>query len=82
MITQQKPIGGFLLLAPLVLGKPVATQLANALGVKLLRFDMSEYMEKNGASQLVGAPGYVGFEQGRFTEAVIKNPTVCCYLMR
>ncbi len=77
LITQQKPIGSFLFTGPTGVGKTeVATQLANALGVKLLRFDMSEYMEKNGASQLVGAPpGYVGFEQGGLlTEAVIKNP--------
>jgi len=77
LITQQKPIGSFLFTGPTGVGKTeVAKQLANYLGVKLLRFDMSEYMERNGASQLVGAPpGYVGYEQGGLlTEAVIKNP--------
>ncbi|MDA9832812.1 ATP-dependent Clp protease ATP-binding subunit ClpA [Gammaproteobacteria bacterium] len=77
LITQQKPIGSFLFTGPTGVGKTeVAKQLASYLGVKLLRFDMSEYMERNGASQLVGAPpGYVGYEQGGLlTEAVIKNP--------
>jgi len=77
LITQQKPIGSFLFTGPTGVGKTeVAVQLADHLGVKLLRFDMSEYMERNGASQLVGAPpGYVGYEQGGLlTEAVIKNP--------
>ena len=77
LITQHKPIGSFLFTGPTGVGKTeVAIQLANHLGVKLLRFDMSEYMERNGASQLIGAPpGYVGYEQGGLlTEAVIKNP--------
>ena len=72
-----KPIGSFLFNGPTGVGKTeVAVQLANTLNIKLLRFDMSEYMEKHSASQLIGAPpGYVGFEQGGLlADAVIKNP--------
>jgi ATP-dependent Clp protease ATP-binding subunit ClpA len=72
-----KPIGSFLLSGPTGVGKTEVTrQLAKEMGVELLRFDMSEYMEKHTASRLIGAPpGYVGFDQGGLlTEAVMKNP--------
>ena len=72
-----KPIGSFLFTGPTGVGKTeVATQLAKALNLELIRFDMSEYMEKHTASQLVGAPpGYVGYEQGGLlSDAIIKNP--------
>ena len=72
-----KPIGSFLFLGPTGVGKTeLAKQLASVLNLKLLRFDMSEYMEKHSSSQLIGAPaGYVGFDQGgQLTEQVIKNP--------
>lgn len=74
---KEKPIGSFLFTGPSGVGKTeVARQLAQALGVSLLRFDMSEYMERHTASRLVGAPpGYVGFEQGGLlTDAVYKTP--------
>lgn len=74
---REKPIGSFLFTGPSGVGKTeVARQLAQALGVSLLRFDMSEYMERHTASRLVGAPpGYVGFDQGGLlTEAINKNP--------
>ena len=73
----QKPIGSFLFSGPTGVGKTeVARQLAYALGVELLRFDMSEYMERHAVSRLIGAPpGYVGFEQGgQLTEAITKHP--------
>jgi ATP-dependent Clp protease ATP-binding subunit ClpA len=73
----QKPIGSFLFSGPTGVGKTeVARQLAYVLGVELLRFDMSEYMERHAVSRLIGAPpGYVGFEQGGLlTEAITKNP--------
>ena len=73
----QKPIGAFLFSGPTGVGKTeVARQLAYALGIELLRFDMSEYMERHAVSRLIGAPpGYVGFEQGGLlTEAVTKHP--------
>lgn len=73
----QKPIGSFLFAGPTGVGKTeVSNQLSKILGLELLRFDMSEYMEKHTASRLVGAPpGYVGFDQGGLlTEAVIKHP--------
>lgn len=73
----QKPIGCFLFAGPTGVGKTEVTrQLANVLGIELLRFDMSEYMEKHTVSRLIGAPpGYVGFDQGGLlTEAVTKNP--------
>jgi ATP-dependent Clp protease ATP-binding subunit ClpA len=73
----QKPIGGFLFTGPTGVGKTeVARQLAYTLGVELIRFDMSEYMERHAVSRLIGAPpGYVGFEQGGLlTEAISKNP--------
>ncbi|MEM9556001.1 MAG: ATP-dependent Clp protease ATP-binding subunit ClpA [Acidobacteriota bacterium] len=73
----QKPMGAFLLTGPTGVGKTeVAKQLAEIMGVELLRFDMSEYMEKHSVSRLVGAPpGYVGYDRGGLlTEAVTKNP--------
>lgn len=72
-----KPVGSFLFAGPTGVGKTeVTVQLAKALNVKLLRFDMSEYMERHTVSRLIGAPpGYVGFDQGGLlTDAVIKNP--------
>ncbi len=73
----QKPVGCFLFAGPTGVGKTEVTrQLANVLGIELLRFDMSEYMEKHTVSRLIGAPpGYVGFDQGGLlTEAVTKSP--------
>jgi ATP-dependent Clp protease ATP-binding subunit ClpA len=73
----QKPVGSFLLTGPTGVGKTeVARQLARALGIAFLRFDMSEYMERHTVSRMVGAPpGYVGFDRGGLlTEAVAKNP--------
>ncbi|WP_293763030.1 ATP-dependent Clp protease ATP-binding subunit ClpA [uncultured Aquitalea sp.] len=73
----QKPIGSFLFSGPTGVGKTeVARQLAYVLGVELIRFDMSEYMERHAVSRLIGAPpGYVGFEQGgQLTEAINKHP--------
>ncbi|WOH38343.1 ATP-dependent Clp protease ATP-binding subunit ClpA [Thalassotalea fonticola] len=73
----EKPIGSFLFSGPTGVGKTEVTQqLAKQLGVELLRFDMSEYMEKHAVSRLIGAPpGYVGFEQGGLlTDSVIKHP--------
>ncbi|MDC7697725.1 ATP-dependent Clp protease ATP-binding subunit ClpA [Vogesella indigofera] len=73
----QKPIGSFLFSGPTGVGKTeVAKQLAYFLGVELIRFDMSEYMERHAVSRLIGAPpGYVGFEQGGLlTEAINKQP--------
>jgi ATP-dependent Clp protease ATP-binding subunit ClpA len=72
-----KPIGNFLLAGPTGVGKTEVTrQLAQLLGIELIRFDMSEYMERHTVSRLIGAPpGYVGFDQGGLlTEAVIKQP--------
>jgi ATP-dependent Clp protease ATP-binding subunit ClpA len=72
-----KPVGSFLFAGPTGVGKTeVAKQLAAALGVEFLRYDMSEYMEKHTVSRLIGAPpGYVGYDQGGLlTEAVRKNP--------
>ncbi|TDB62584.1 ATP-dependent Clp protease ATP-binding subunit ClpA [Photorhabdus khanii] len=72
-----KPVGSFLLAGPTGVGKTEVTiQLARALNIKLLRFDMSEYMERHTVSRLIGAPpGYVGFDQGGLlTDAVIKHP--------
>jgi len=73
----QKPIGCFLFSGPTGVGKTeVARQLAYTLGIELLRFDMSEYMERHAVSRLIGAPpGYVGFDQGGLlTEAIAKQP--------
>ena len=75
--TPGKPIGSFLFSGPTGVGKTeVAKQLAYCLGVELLRFDMSEYMERHAVSRLIGSPpGYVGFDQGgQLTEAVTKKP--------
>ena len=72
-----KPIGSFLFTGPTGVGKTeAARQLARIMGVELIRFDMSEYMESHTVSRLIGAPpGYVGFDQGGLlTEAVSKNP--------
>jgi ATP-dependent Clp protease ATP-binding subunit ClpA len=73
----QKPIGSYLFSGPTGVGKTeLARQLATSMGVPLLRFDMSEYMEKHSVSRLIGAPpGYVGFDQGGLlTDAVLQNP--------
>ena len=72
-----KPIGAFLFSGPTGVGKTeVARQLAFTLGIELVRFDMSEYMERHAVSRLIGAPpGYIGFEQGGLlTEAITKKP--------
>jgi len=74
---QRKPIGQFLFAGPTGVGKTeVSRQLAKVLGIELIRFDMSEYMERHTVSRLIGAPpGYVGFDQGGLlTEAIIKHP--------
>ena len=73
----EKPIGSFLLAGPTGVGKTEITrQLAGLLGLELVRFDMSEYMERHTVSRLIGAPpGYVGFDQGGLlTDAVTQNP--------
>ena len=73
----QKPIGNFLFSGPTGVGKTeVARQLAYIMGVELVRFDMSEYMERHAVSRLIGAPpGYIGFDQGGLlTEAITKQP--------
>ncbi len=74
---KDKPVGSFLFAGPTGVGKTeVAKQLAAALSVEFIRFDMSEYMEKHTVSRLIGAPpGYVGYDQGGLlTEAIRKNP--------
>jgi ATP-dependent Clp protease ATP-binding subunit ClpA len=74
---QRKPVGSFLFAGPTGVGKTEVTrQLALAMGVEFIRFDMSEYMERHTVSRLIGAPpGYVGFDQGGLlTEAVVKHP--------
>jgi ATP-dependent Clp protease ATP-binding subunit ClpA len=74
---QRKPVGSFLFAGPTGVGKTEVTrQLAIAMGVEFLRFDMSEYMERHTVSRLIGAPpGYVGFDQGGLlTEAISKHP--------
>ena len=79
----QKPIGSYLFSGPTGVGKTeVARQLAMTLGVELVRFDMSEYMERHSVSRLIGAPpGYVGFDQGGLlTDAVDQNPHVVLLL--
>lgn len=73
----ERPIGCFLFAGPTGVGKTeVSRQMASVLGVKFLRFDMSEYMEKHTVSRLIGAPpGYVGFDQGgQLTDAIRKHP--------
>ena len=72
-----KPIGSFMFAGPTGVGKTeVSKQLANIMGIELIRFDMSEYMERHTVSRLIGAPpGYVGFDQGGLlTDSVIQNP--------
>ena len=72
-----KPIGSFLFAGPTGVGKTEVTkQLAMQLGIELVRFDMSEYMEPHSVSRLIGAPpGYVGFDQGGLlTEKIVKTP--------
>jgi len=74
---ENKPVGSFLFAGPTGVGKTEVTrQLAMALGIELVRFDMSEYMERHTVSRLIGAPpGYVGFDQGGLlTEAITKTP--------
>lgn len=74
---EDKPIGSFLFAGPTGVGKTEVTrQLAKVMGIELIRFDMSEYMERHTVSRLIGAPpGYVGFDQGGLlTEAVTKTP--------
>ncbi|MFW0777311.1 MAG: ATP-dependent Clp protease ATP-binding subunit ClpA [Rickettsiales bacterium] len=74
---EEKPIGNYMFTGPTGVGKTeVAQQLAHLMGMELIRFDMSEYMEKHAVSRMVGAPpGYVGFDQGGLlTDAVDKNP--------
>jgi ATP-dependent Clp protease ATP-binding subunit ClpA len=75
--SQDKPIGSFMFAGPTGVGKTEVTkQLAKIMGIELIRFDMSEYLERHTVSRLIGAPpGYVGFDQGGLlTEAVIQNP--------
>jgi len=74
---ETRPLGNFLLVGPTGVGKTeLAKQLAEVMGVKFLRYDMSEYMEKHAVARLIGAPpGYVGFDQGGLlTEDIRKNP--------
>ena len=74
---QEKPIGNYLFSGPTGVGKTeVARQLASTLGIELIRFDMSEYMERHSVSRLIGAPpGYVGFDQGGLlTDAIDQHP--------
>jgi ATP-dependent Clp protease ATP-binding subunit ClpA len=79
----EKPVGNYLFSGPTGVGKTeVARQLAEALGIKLVRFDMSEYMERHTVSRLIGAPpGYVGFDQGGLlTDAVDQTPHIVLLL--
>jgi ATP-dependent Clp protease ATP-binding subunit ClpA len=79
----EKPIGSYLFAGPTGVGKTeVSRQLAKIMGIELIRFDMSEYMERHTVSRLIGAPpGYIGFDQGGLlTEAISKNPH-CVLLM-
>ncbi len=74
---EERPIGSFLFTGPTGVGKTeVAKQLSKTMGIELIRFDMSEYMERHSVSRLIGAPpGYVGFDQGGLlTDAITKNP--------
>jgi ATP-dependent Clp protease ATP-binding subunit ClpA len=76
-VTSAKPVGSFLFAGPTGVGKTEVTrQLAIAMGIEFIRFDMSEYMERHTVSRLIGAPpGYVGFDQGGLlTEAIAKHP--------
>ena len=77
LTAESKPIGSFMFAGPTGVGKTeISKQLASILGMELIRFDMSEYMERHTVSRLIGAPpGYVGFDQGGLlTEAVTKHP--------
>jgi ATP-dependent Clp protease ATP-binding subunit ClpA len=77
----EKPIGSYLFSGPTGVGKTeVARQLARTMGIELIRFDMSEYMERHTVSRLIGAPpGYVGFDQGGLlTDAIDQHPHACC----
>jgi ATP-dependent Clp protease ATP-binding subunit ClpA len=77
LTSPDKPIGSFVFAGPTGVGKTeISKQLANVLGMELIRFDMSEYMERHAVSRLIGAPpGYVGFDQGGLlTDAVTKHP--------
>lgn len=77
LVSGDKPVGSFLFAGPTGVGKTeLCKQLAKAMGIELLRFDMSEYMERHTVSRLIGAPpGYVGFDQGGLlTDAVTKHP--------
>ena len=77
LTSPNKPIGSFMFAGPTGVGKTeISKQLANIMGMELIRFDMSEYMERHTVSRLIGAPpGYVGFDQGGLlTEAVTKHP--------
>ncbi len=81
--TETRPIGSFLFAGPTGVGKTEVTrQLARIMGLELVRFDMSEYMERHTVSRLIGAPpGYVGYDQGGLlTEAIAKNPHVVLLL--
>ena len=72
-----KPIGSYLFAGPTGVGKTeIAKQLSNTLGIELVRFDMSEYMERHSVSRLIGSPpGYVGYEQGGLlTDKIDQNP--------
>ncbi len=80
---EEKPIGSFLFAGPTGVGKTEVTrQLAKVMGIELIRFDMSEYMERHAVSRLIGAPpGYVGYDQGGLlTDAINKNPHVVLLL--
>jgi ATP-dependent Clp protease ATP-binding subunit ClpA len=79
----EKPVGNYLFAGPTGVGKTeVAKQLAAALGIDLIRFDMSEYMEKHSVSKLIGAPpGYVGFDQGGMLTDAIDNKPHCVLLL-
>ena len=80
---EQKPIGSFLFTGPTGVGKTeLCRVMAKQLGIELIRFDMSEYMEKHAVSRLIGAPaGYVGYDQGgQLTEAIRKNPNAVLLL--
>jgi ATP-dependent Clp protease ATP-binding subunit ClpA len=81
--TENRPIGSYLFAGPTGVGKTEVTrQLARIMGLELVRFDMSEYMERHTVSRLIGAPpGYVGYDQGGLlTEAITKNPHVVLLL--
>lgn len=80
---ERKPVGSFLFAGPTGVGKTeVAKQLAEHLGVNLIRFDMSEYMEKHSVARLIGAPpGYVGFEEGGLLTAAVAKTPYCILLL-